>query len=467
MKSESLKINLLLVDDDNELRGSIARRLARLGHSVMDFERPLLGIESARKRQFEVALIDLSMPEMNGIELLTRLKEIDPACEVVMLTGEASVETAVKAMQLGAYDYVTKPCSFDELLITLGKAYERQQLGRENSQLKAALHRTSAASEIVGATQPMRQMLRLIEKTAPTNSPVLILGESGTGKELVARAIHQNSQRATKPMVTINCAALQETLLESELFGHEKGAFTGASAAKPGLFEVANGGTLFVDELGELASGLQAKLLRVLEDGSMRRVGSTREQHVDVRIVAATNRNLQTEVDEHRFREDLFYRINVLPIEIPPLRERRDDIPLLIDHLLSRSGPDRWQMTDEARQALCNYHWPGNVRELSNILERATILSEDKTITLHELPEVIGRSLYSGVSGTPLDSEETDNLAERERRHVAKVLFRERGSRKRTAEALGINRRSLYRLINKYGLENKDENNINPEENYP
>ncbi len=462
MKSESSKMNLLLVDDDNELRGSIARRLTRLGHSVMDFEKPTQAIESARKHQFEVAMIDLSMPEMNGVELLCRLKEIDPGCEVVMLTGEATVETAVKAMQFGAYDYVTKPCPFDELLIKLGKAFERQQLGRENSQLKAALDRTSAASEIVGATQSMRDMLRLIEKTAPTNSPVLILGESGTGKELVARAIHQNSLRAAKPMVTINCAALQETLLESELFGHEKGAFTGASTAKPGLFEVANGGTLFIDELGELAPGLQAKLLRVLEDGSLRRVGSTREQRVDVRIVAATNRHLQKEVDAHRFREDLFYRINVLPIEIPPLRDRRDDIPLLIDHLLSRSASLRWEITDDARQALCNYHWPGNVRELSNIIERATILCENMTITLHELPELIARTLYRN-SVDLTDSEETDNLEERERRHVANVLFRERGSRKRTAEALGINRRSLYRLINKYGLENNDDKNSTTE----
>lgn len=454
-------MNLLLVDDDNDLRGSIARRLTRLGHSVVEFERPIQGLASAKKRPFEVALIDLSMPEMNGIELLGRLKEIEPGCEVVMLTGEATVETAVKAMHLGAYDYVTKPCPFDELLIILGKAYERQQLGRENTQLKAVLHRVSSPSEIVGATQSMRQMLRLIEKTAPTNSPVLILGESGTGKELVARAVHQNSLRADKPMVTINCAALQETLLESELFGHEKGAFTGASAAKLGLFEVANGGTLFVDELGELAPGLQAKLLRVLEDGSLRRVGSTREQRVDVRIVAATNRNLQKDVDESRFREDLFYRINVLPIEIPPLRDRRDDIPLLIDHLLSRSAPARWQITDDARQALCNYHWPGNVRELSNIIERATILCENNTITLHELPEVIGRTLYAGFSAEQSDSEKIDNLEDRERSHVAKVLFRERGSRKRTAEALGINRRSLYRLINKYGLDASDNNSAN------
>lgn len=445
-------MELLVVDDDNDLRGSVVRRLKRQGYSVRDAELPSQAIELAGKRHFDIALIDLSMPEMNGIELLGRLKQIEPGCEVVMLTGEATVETAVEAMKHGAYDYITKPCPFDELHVVLTKAWERQQLGRENTQLRAALDRATPSTEIVGETKAIRNVLRLIEKTAPTDSPVLILGESGTGKELVARAVHRNSQRADKPMVTINCAALQESLLESELFGHEKGAFTGASAAKLGLFQVADGGTLFVDELGELAPALQAKLLRVLEDGSLRRVGSTREQKVDVRIIAATNRDLQQKVSESRFREDLFYRINVLSIEIPPLRERRDDIPLLIDHFLGRSGHGNWQIADDARKAMCHYHWPGNVRELSNIIERGTILADDNRITLADLPENISRCL-----GAPPETDgiadEVDDLEERERRHVAHVLAREQGSRKRAADALGINRRSLYRLIEKYGLE--------------
>ncbi len=453
-------MELLLIDDDDDLRGSIARRLKRQGHSVRDAALPSEGIAMARKHRFDVALIDLLMPEMNGVELLGQLKEVEPSCQVVMLTGQATVETAVEAMKRGAFDYVTKPCPFDELHRILAKAWEYQQLGRENTQLRAALERVSPASEIVGETEGVRRVLRLIEKTAPTESPVLILGESGTGKELVARAVHRHSHRAHKPMVTINCAALQETLLESELFGHEKGAFTGAVAAKLGLFEVAHGGTLFIDEVGELAAALQAKLLRVLEDGTLRRVGSTRELTVDVRIIAATNRDLQQDVDDGRFRADLFYRINVLAIEPPPLRERRDDIPLLIDHLLRRSGHGNWQITDDARRALCNYRWPGNVRELSNILERATILADGNRITTSDLPEAIGRRDVDPAGVATNYDDETDNLEERERRHVARVLQREQGSRKRTAEALGINRRSLYRLIDKYALTERSESHI-------
>ncbi len=453
MSSTPAQMQLLIVDDDEDLRSSIARRLSRQGHVVQQAARPSQALELAGKCRFDVALVDLSMPEMDGIELLARLQEMGADCEVVMLTGEASVITAVRAMKQGACDYVTKPCPFDELHVILTKAWERRQLRRENLRLRAALDRVSPASEIVGESQAIRQVLRLIDKAAPTNSPVLILGESGTGKELVARALHRSSQRSERPVVTINCAALQESLLESELFGHEKGAFTGATAGKPGLFEVADGGTLFIDELGELAAPLQAKLLRVLEDGSLRRVGSTREQTVDVRIIAATNRNLRQDVRDGRFREDLFYRINVLAIEIPPLRDRRDDIPLLIDHLLARSGHGRWRIDDDARQALCAYRWPGNVRELCNILDRATILADDNHITLQDLPEPM--RVAAGGTQLPADSmaPETDNLRELERRHVARVLERERGSRKRTAAALGINRRSLYRLIEKYGLD--------------
>ncbi|GAB5441370.1 MAG: sigma-54 dependent transcriptional regulator [Fuerstiella sp.] len=449
MKSESNSMNLLIVDDDDDLRSSIARRLQRQGHSVHDANQPTAGIELARNHRFDVALIDLLMPEMTGIELLGHLKEINPACQVVVLTGEATVETAVEAMRLGAYDYVRKPCPFDELHIILQKAWERHKLGRENEQLRAALQRSTPASNIIGDSQPIQKVLRLIARIAPTDSPVMILGESGTGKELVARALHENSSRVDKPMVTVNCAALQESLLESELFGHEKGAFTGATAAKLGLFEVADGGTLFVDELGELAPALQAKLLRVLEDGSMRRVGSTREQKVDVRIIAATNRNLRGDVEAGRFREDLFYRINVLSIDLPPLRDRRDDIGLLIDHFLRRSGRPAWQMSDDAREALCTYHWPGNIRELSNVIERATILADDQQIRTADLPDEVARP--SSSVGKAAD-DAIDNLEERERRHVARILERQAWNRKETATALGITRRSLYRLIEKYQL---------------
>lgn len=456
--SARTRLSLLLVDDDNDLRNSIARRLKRQGHTVIDAGRPTDGVELARMHHFEVALVDLSMPEMDGIEFLRRLKEIDSSCQVVMLTGQATVETAVQAMKLGAFDYVTKPCPFDELELIIEKAWEHYRLIRENASFRVALERAAPSSEIVGTSAAICKVLRLVDKAAPTGSPILILGESGTGKELIARAIHRKSQRAARPMVTINCAALQETLLESELFGHEKGAFTGAVSDKPGLFEVAHGGTFFVDELGELAAALQAKLLRVLEDGTLRRVGSTREKRVDVRVIAATNRDLRRDVGDGRFRDDLFFRINVMCIELPPLRDRREDIPLLVEHFLRRSGAGNWKIAEDAARALCGYDWPGNVRELANILERATILADEHLIRIGDLPDLIVRCASSDHSLIG-DSHTIDNLEERERRHVAHVLRRENWNRNRTAAALGINRRSLYRLIKKYGIEQIDNGN--------
>lgn len=443
-------MHLLIVDDDHEFRSGIARRLGRSKHNVREAENGAAALEILRDETFEVALLDLAMPQMSGLELLPRLKELTPHCEVVMLTGEASIESAVSAMKQGAFDYIRKPCPFGELELVLERAWQHHRLGRENEQLRQVIGRSTPPSEIIGTSLEIQQVLRLVERVAPTDSPVLILGESGTGKELVARAVHQRSQRASKPMVTINCAALQESLLESELFGHEKGAFTGAVASKPGLFEVADGGTLFIDELGELAPSLQAKLLRVLEDGHMRRVGATREQRVDVRIIAATNRNLSEDVAARRFREDLFFRINVLSVELPPLRQRRDDIPLLANHFVRRIGRD-WSLDDSALAALVHYSWPGNVRELSNVIERASILADGNRITLSEFPHQITHQSPELLAGAII--EDTDNLEDRERLHVQRVLNRENWNRNRTADALGINRRSLFRLIQKHGLQ--------------
>lgn len=460
MTARTAFMKLLLVDDDDDVRSSIARRLTRHGHTVSDTSRPLEAIEFAKQQQFDVALVDLSMQEMNGIELLIKLKQIDPACSVVMLTGAATVETAVQAMKEGAYDYVRKPCPLDELLLILTRAWERRQLGQQNFQLRSALARFTPASEIIGESREIQEVQQLISRAAPTDRPVLILGESGTGKELVARAIHRQSDRSEQPLVTVNCAALQESLLESELFGHEKGAFTGAVAAKPGLFEVADNGTLFVDEFGELAPPLQAKLLRVLEDGSFRRVGSTRECKVDVRIIAATNKDLAEEVRAGRFREDLYYRINVLALRLPPLRERRDDIGRLVDHFLRSTFDGRLQMADDAQAAMCSYDWPGNIRELRNVLERAAILSDDGRIHPEHLPDDIAGD--KAASRLVLQNN-TDNLEERERLHVARVLEREQWNRNKTAAALGISRRSLYRLIEKYGIEKPDEGRMESE----
>ena len=316
------KIDLLVVDDDAEFRATVMRRFARRGFRVQEAADGAEALQWATRREFNVAVVDLVMPGISGLELLGKLKESHPDCEVLLLTGQGTIETAVEAMKRGAYDFLTKPFPLAELEVLIQKAYERHQLQKENKQLSAALERSKPTFEIIGNSAPMREVFRLIERAGPTDKAILIQGASGTGKELVARALHRASERSQKPFIAVNCAALPESLLESELFGHEKGAFTGAIATKLGLFEVADGGTLFIDEIGEMPGALQAKLLRVLEDGSMRRVGSLKEIRVDVRLLAATNRNLQQEVQAGRFREDLYYRINVLSLELPRLRER-------------------------------------------------------------------------------------------------------------------------------------------------
>jgi DNA-binding NtrC family response regulator len=388
----------------------------------------------------------MMMPGMSGLELLEKFKQSHPECEVILLTGQASIESAVEAMKRGAFDYLQKPFALKDLEAVAAKAYERRQLRKENSQLKALVQRTQPANEMIGNSAAMQEVFRLIGRAGPSDKAILIQGESGTGKELVARALHAHSRRADKPMVVINCAALPEALLESELFGHEKGAFTGAVAAKPGLFEVADDGTLFIDEIGELPGSLQAKLLRVLEDGSLRRVGSLQERRVNVRLLAATNRNLAVEVEENRFREDLYYRINVMSLELPPLRERHGDIPLLVAHFL-RSG---WEIEPAALEALERYHWPGNVRQLINALERAKILCDHETIRVQDLPHELIRS--SGNEFKVNDVLTSDDLNAIQRSKVVEVLRREVGNKSHAAKALGIERRKLYRLIEKYSI---------------
>jgi transcriptional regulator with PAS, ATPase and Fis domain len=321
----------------------------------------------------------------------------------------------------------------------------QQTLGKENLQLRVALEQEQRSSEMIGSGEPMQDVYRLIERTGPTNKPILIQGESGTGKELVAKALHRASPLSDKPLVVINCAALPETLLETELFGHEKGAFTGAVASKPGLFEVADGGTLFIDEIGELAVGLQAKLLRVLEDGSLRRVGSVKEQRVNVRLLAATNRDLEVELGTGRFREDLYYRINVLTIVLPPLRERRDDIPQLLEHFAG----DDWRWNNEFLEALKNYSWPGNIRQLRNAIERTKILAEEDELLAENLPPEIFRSSRQAATTPPGSDADLETV---NRFHIADTFQRHQGNKTRTARALGISRRTLYRLLEKHGI---------------
>lgn len=441
-------MRLLIVSADREFRDTVAHGLERSGHFVRAVPEPVM-LADLRKAVFEVVLLELTVPLNEAKDVIRCFKEQSQHCEVVTVTNGSAVTTRATAMKAGAFDSVSKGIGVAELEPVLEQADSHRRVRHENQRLRDVIGRTAPPSDIIGTSLEIQRVLQLIDRVAPTDSPVLILGESGTGKELVARAVHQRSLRASKPMVTINCASLQESLLESELFGHEKGAFTGAMASKPGLFEVADGGTLFIDEVGELAMPLQAKLLRVLEDGHMRRVGATHERRVDVRIVAATNRNLTEDVAARRFREDLFFRINVLSVDLPPLRQRCDDIPLLVNHFLRTTG--RGSSLDESvMTALVNYTWPGNVRELHNVIERAGILADKNHITLNELPHQI--SHLSPETPSAAGIEDTDNLEERERLHVQRVLNRENWNRNRTAEALGVNRRSLYRLIQKHGL---------------
>jgi DNA-binding NtrC family response regulator len=437
--------DLLVVDDDEEYRQTLVHRLERRGFHVSEADNGSAALTQLECRQFAVVITDLMMPGISGLELLEKLKAADPECEVIMLTGGATVETAVKAMKLGAYDYLTKPCSLTEFDAVVDRAVERRRLTQQNVRLKEVLIRSQPQSEMIGESPALKEVWRLIERAAPTDKAILIQGESGSGKELVARAIHRRSQRSDQPLVAINCAALPETLLESELFGHEKGSFTGAVAMKTGFFEVADGGTLFIDEIGEMPGSLQAKLLRVLEDGSMRRIGSVKERRVDVRLLAATNRNMAEEVKAGRFREDLYYRINVMSLHLPPLRERSGDIPLLVRHFL---GPD-WKIEPEAMQALERYRWPGNVRQLINAVERAKILADDQEILVDDLPPEV---LAENPAVTAVEAPVSDELAALQRAHVLEILNREKGNKARAARALGVNRRSLYRMLEKYGI---------------
>jgi DNA-binding NtrC family response regulator len=438
--------------------------MTRKGHKVHGAANGHEALDICERRSFDVAIVDMNMPGLTGLEVLDRMKVSQPETEVIILTGQGTIESAVNAMKLGACDYLTKPFPLDELEQRCLMAFERAKLHRENRQLKAIIERAHTPVKIVGESARMREVFRLIERVAPTDKPVLIQGESGTGKELVARALQQQSHRANRPFVTINCAALPEQLVESELFGHRKGAFTGANEDRAGLFEVADGGTLFIDEIGELPGALQPKLLRALEDGSIRRVGSHRERRVDVRLIAATNRTLVDEVAAGRFREDLYYRINVMSLELPPLRKREGDVPLLIKSMLQKD----WRITEEAARAMEVYRWPGNVRQLKNAIERAQILANDHVITIDDLPsEIYDSHEHAGAGSVPPGNGVPQNGSERlsalplpgsprledlEKAHIVEILRQQNGNKARTARILGIHRRKLYRLLERYGI---------------
>jgi DNA-binding NtrC family response regulator len=451
-------IDLLLVDDEPDFLEPACRFFQRQGYRVSGAANAEQAIAVQASQHFHVAVIDQNMPGMNGMELLKRLHAEDEELRIIMLTGGGSIASAVEAMKHGAVDYLSKPFGLDDLDTLIRRAARNEKLERENRHLKRQLAQTRSSKPFIGVSPGICEVRRLIDRIAPSDKPVLILGESGTGKELVARAIHEQSSLANRPLVVINCAALPEALLESELFGHEKGAFTGAIDAKPGLFEIADGGTLFIDEFGELAGGLQAKLLRVLEDGSMRRIGSVKERRVKVRLIAATNRDLGKEVAAGRFREDLYYRVNVLSITIPPLRERIGDILSLIEYFLGRD----WHLGPGVQELFQSSPWPGNVRQLINALERAKILSDDHAITIANLPPELRQSQLSAalpVASNPIEIGDSISLESLSQMHISEVLRRNNGNKAKAARELGIARRSLYRI-----LEKLEEDKMPPQE---
>ncbi|MEM6457554.1 MAG: sigma-54 dependent transcriptional regulator [Acidobacteriota bacterium] len=415
----------------------------------------------AAEAAFDLVLCDILMPDGNGLELLKEIKAADAQTEVIMMTAYASNKSAVEAMRLGAYNYISKPFDNEELKVLAIKALERKNLGRENTYLKNELAQRYRFTNIIGRSARMQEIFSLIERVAKTHSTVLVRGESGTGKELIARAIHQNSPRVDARFLSINCGALPEPLLESELFGHEKGAFTGAVRQKKGLFQEADGGTLFLDEIGEMTTSMQVKLLRALQERRVRRVGSAQEEPIDVRIIAATNRNLQDQISQGAFREDLFYRINVIPIHLPPLRERREDIPALAEHFLAKysaeMGLDARTLTTEGTRLLCDYDWPGNVRELENCIERAIALSTESSLTVRDLPIHISRQHQPNRErldvALPDDGMDLEAYLDQIRiQLMSQALTRTDGVQTQAAELLGMTFRSFRYYAKKLNI---------------
>jgi DNA-binding NtrC family response regulator len=455
----------LAVDDDADLLGLLAHHIRGAGHEVETLEDSFKARDRLREEDYDLLLTDLEMPEISGIDLLQVSREIDPSIPVVLLTGHATVETAVEAMKGGAFDYLKKPFPPPDLLVVIERGLKHGELERENRRLRRELRDKYRFENLVGNSPAMQPVFRLVERVGPTSSTVLILGESGTGKELIARALHETSPRAHRRFVSINCSSLQDTLLESELFGHERGAFTGAVSRKKGLFEVANGGTIFLDEIADTSPTLQAELLRVLQEGEMRRVGGTEDIHVDVRVLTATNRDLKERIRKGHFREDLYYRLNVVSLPLPPLRDRMEDLALLAEHFIRKKSVARDRtpkIAPEARALLQSYDWPGNIRELENAIERAIVLCDGDTIQAADLP--------TEVAGSPGDTRgakrdfrhgsiqfdergEPRSLAELEKIQIRTVLETTGGHRERASQILGITRRTLYQKIKFYGIE--------------
>jgi two-component system response regulator HydG len=439
---------ILIVEDDPDSRDAVARTLAGAGYRTLEADNGEKALETILKHKVDLLIADLRLPGMDGLELLKRSKAAMPDIEVLLVTGHGSIEIAVEAVKEGAYDFIPKPVRKAHLLRAVERAAERQSLARENRALRSQLERKGP--RIIHASPEMHKVMQAVEQVAVSTATVLITGESGTGKEVIAEAIHAASPRRDRPLLKISCAALPDTLLESELFGYEKGAFTGASTRKEGRFELANGGTLFLDEIGEITPAIQVKLLRVLQDGKFERLGGLRTVETDVRIITATNKDLQREIAAHRFREDLFYRLNVINIHLPPLRERRDDIPLLAMYFLKlyaeKNQKEIEGFSEDAMHALTSYDWPGNVRELENAVERAVVFTNTKIVPLSLLPQIVpvlreAPHTLTFKVGTPWH--------ELEQQAIEIALEHTRGNKPLAARLLGIATRTIYRYLNR------------------
>ncbi len=452
--------DVLLVDDEKSVRSTLTLLLKKAGYRVEGADSGYAAVEKIKTQFFDLVITDLKMKSMDGLEVLRVAKDTNALTEVVVMTAYGTVESGVEAMKLGAYDYIQKPFDTDEFLILVANALERKELYTKVEQLQDELKEKYRLENIVGKSNEMMEVFYLVFRVAPTDSTVLISGESGTGKELIAKAIHLNSRRKNRSFITINCGALPENIQESELFGHVRGAFTGAIRDKRGLFQEANGGTLFLDEVGETALSTQVKILRFLQDGEIRRVGENDPINVDVRLLAATNQDLEKAIEEGRFREDLYYRLNVIPVHLPPLRKRRDDIPLLLDYFFEKytslAKKKIASVSPDAMKILTGYDWPGNVRELENAVERAVILAKQNVI----MPEDLPSSIHAMKRRIPEPEEDLGDrtLEELEKIHILKTLEKQAWNQKKASEILGISTTTLWRKLKAYGIELKRNN---------
>jgi DNA-binding NtrC family response regulator len=442
------EIRVLIVDDEEQLAKAFRTKLSKEGYAVSIAATGGDAVALVKQQPFDVCVLDIRLPDVDGVRLLETLKETEPTLEIIMLTGHASIDTAIQSMKHGAYDYLSKPCKLSELSSVILKAYEKKALRERNIVLQEQLQRIEVHDTFIGESKQMKEVERLISLVAPSDVPVLILGETGTGKELAARAIHTVSPRSTNQFVAVNSSTFQESILESELFGYKKGAFTGAQGDKMGLLELANRGTFFIDEVGDMGMAIQAKFLRTLETGIFRRLGDVRETKVDVRFIFATNKSLENEVKEKKFRNDLFYRLNTFMIVLPPLREREEDIPRLADYFLRKfaRGAHRKRLSKDAMELLSRYRWPGNVRELANVMERAALLSATRDVILCEdLPRNMMETYPpNGRNDRGLLQGEELNLEHVEMEHIRRVLELAGGNKSKAARLLGISRRKLY-----------------------